>query len=376
MLPTFRISRPTALLTAALALAAGLGCGQEILIDRPANPEQTDSFQQLKASSIDILFVIDNSRSMFPHQEALATNFARFLEHLDPDPDKGGEPGEVDYRIAIATTDIRNQGGLLQGQPAVLRPGAGYNPVEVFAENVMVGIEGQALERGLQAAELALEAAGKLRGSGGERLFLRPNAFLYLIFLSDEDDNSFGEIRYFQRRFESIKGIGNENTVVVSAIAGPVPGGCETARPGTRYHELTQLTGGVLGNLCTEDWSQTLRELAFTGLGLRKRFQLKYPVENFDGSGVVNATDFRYIRVNYPCDTPDEDPHLREYICSQVERACPSGNDEPSAIRCYPYWDEDDGVTYDRRENTLVFSGAAVPGPGSTVEARYTPRTK
>src|SRR5690606_15064850 len=150
-----------------------------------------DRFEQIKASSIDILFVIDNSGSMQPHQEALADNFARFMELIDPDPSRRGEPGEVDYRLAVATTDAENEAGVLHGNPAVLQPDPGS--LDAFKKNVVVGTSGAAREEGLRAAELALEAASKLKDGQGRKAFVRDGAFLYAIFVSDEDDKSFGE---------------------------------------------------------------------------------------------------------------------------------------------------------------------------------------
>lgn len=361
-----------------LVALAALGCGSEILKDRPPNPPQTDRFEQIKASSIDILFVIDNSGSMQPHQEALAANFSRFMELIDPDPSTRGEDGEVDYRLAIASTDAENEAGKLHGTPAVLQPDPGS--LDAFRKNVLVGTKGAAREEGLRAAEFALEAAGKLKDAQGRKAFLRDGAFLYVIFVSDEDDKSFGEVRYFHRRLESLKGLGNENTVLTSAIAGPVPDGCvidkeRGAQPGERYLELARLTGGVLGSLCTTDWSATLRELAFTGLGLRKRFQLSLPVEAQNADGVVNPESFEYLAVHYPCNIDKDDPHLDPHVCSHVEQACGAGAEKPG-VACTPYWGEEDGVIFDPRENTLVFSGAAVPGPGSTIWVTYKPRSK
>jgi len=364
-----------------LVALAALGCGEEKLIDRPPNPAQTDRFDQLKASSIDILFVVDNSGSMQPHQEALAANFARFMDIVDPLPNERGEPGEVDYRLAIATTDTDTQAGKLQGNPAVIQPGPGA--LDAFRKNVIVGTNGAAREQGLRAAEFALEAAGKLKDGNGKKAFMRDNAFLYVIFVSDEDDKSFGEVRYYQRRFESLKGVGNENTVLASAIAGPVPDGCligdkPAAEPGERYLELAKLTGGVLGNLCTTDWAATLRELAFTGLGLRKRFQLNLPVQPMNADGEVDPESFEYLAVHYPCTTKADDPRLDAHLCSHVERFCDgdTGLGEKPGVACTPYWSEEDGVIFDQRENSLVFSGAAIPGPGSTIWVTYQPRSK
>lgn len=361
-----------------LVALAALGCGSDKLVDRPADPPKTDKFQQIKASAIDILFVIDNSGSMEPHQEALAANFSRFMELIDPDPSQRGEDGEVDYRLAIASTDADKDAGKLQGTPAVLQPDPGS--IDTFRKNVQVGTKGAAREEGLRAAELALEAAGKLKDDQGRKAFLRDNAFLYVIFVSDEDDKSFGEIRYYHRRLEGLKGLGNENTVLTSAIAGPVPDGCvdeedRRAEPGERYLELARRTGGVLGSLCTTDWSATLRELAFTGLGLRKRFQLSLPVQPQNADGVVDPESFDYLAVHYPCSIKEDDPHLDRHLCSHVEWACGAGAEKPG-VACTPFWSEEDGVIFDPRENALVFSGAAVPGPGSTIWVTYQPRLK
>ncbi|HEY0839642.1 MAG TPA: hypothetical protein VGD74_05605 [Vulgatibacter sp.] len=363
-----------------VALLAAAACGSDKLIDRPADPPQTDSFAQLKASSIDILFVIDNSGSMKPHQEALAANFSRFMDLIDPDPSAKGEDGEVDYRLAIATTDVDEQAGQLQGEPKILQPGQNYDPIAAFKRNVIVGTKGAAREQGLRAAELALQGAAQLKDANGKKAFMRDDAFLYVIFVADEDDNSFGEVRYYHRRLESLKGIGNENTVLTSVITGIDRKGCKIGEDihveyGSRYVELTQLTGGVLGNLCTDDWSATLRELAFSGLGLRKRFQLSMPVEPRNADRVVTPESFDYIAVHYPCTTSNDDPHLTEHLCSHVERHCGSGADKPG-VACTPYWSEEDGVIFDPRENTLVFSGAAIPGPGSTIWATYQARIK
>ena len=56
--------------------------------------------------------------------------------------------------------------------------------------------------------------------------FLRPNAALAIIVVSDEDDSSFGTTDYYARFFQSAKGKGNESLVSFSAIAGTTPVGC------------------------------------------------------------------------------------------------------------------------------------------------------
>lgn len=349
-----------------LALAA-LGCGEDKLTARAPAEFRTDSLCQLPASSIDILFVVDNSRSMVEEQQALADNFDRFLSLVDPDPDASGEEGEVDYRIAVTTTDALSNRGRLVGDPLVIRPGAGYSPLEAFRRNVQVGTEGRALEQGLEAALLATQ-----NFEAGSADFLRDRAYLYVIVVSDEEDSSPGEVRYYVRALEQAKGIGNDRAVVVSAIAGPAPDGCESpagkATPGLRYDEAARSTGGVVGDICTADWQGTLRELAVTGLGLKKRFQLELPPDDYTSDGTLDEYDLRSVVVRYPCDTPDLPSYLTE--CYEVQDTCADGGD----VVCVPYVGHPDGYVYDAADKMLDFNGRAVPGPGGCVEVSYKPR--
>ena len=358
--------RHLALVAVPFALAvAACDCGGTPLVTVPEPEPRLDELCQLTASSIDILFVVDNSRSMVEEQEALAANFERFLELVDPDPSRGGERGEVDYRIAVTTTDALGDAGTLVGQPLVIRPNGGYDPLAAFQDNVKVGAGGGALEQGLHAAELAIEKARGLRDpESGEQLFLRDGAYLYVIVVTDEEDGSFGEVRYFQRYFEQAKGIGNENAVAVSAIAGPVRTPCDGATPGTRYQAVADATGGVIGDICTEDWQATLRDLAVSGLGLRRRFQLEVPPKDYDESGDISEPDIK-VEVRYPCDTP----RLEEYLagCVATDDTCA----DDGFVRCTPFYDHPDGWLFDPAENALAFDGLAVPGPGACVEATY-----
>ena len=354
-----------------LAVCLLAGCGEDRLTDVPPDEFRVDELCQLPASSIDILFVVDNSKSMVEEQQALAANFDRFLSLVDPDPDASGEDGEVDYRIAVTTTDALAGDGELVGNPKVIRPGAGYSPLEAFRRNVQVGTSGRALEQGLEASLLAIRKAAELT-EGGEPAFLRDLAYLYVIVVSDEEDSSPGEVRYYVRALEQAKGVGNDRAVVVSAIAGPAPDGCESeagrATPGLRYDEIARTTGGVIGDICTADWQGTLRELAVTGLGLRKRFQLDLPPADFTENGEIDVNDLRSVEVRYPCDTPDLESYLTE--CAEIRDECAGGD----GLVCVPWAGHPDGYVYDAVEKMLDFHGAAVPGPGGCVEVSYKPR--
>ncbi|MCK6550820.1 hypothetical protein L6R52_33590 [Myxococcota bacterium] len=142
--------------------------------------------------------------------------------------------------------------------------------VNAFSRAVRVGTGGSGLEQGIRAAAQALgrdtnRQTGQWIPPPAENAgFLRPEASLFVVFVSDEDDSSFGETSYFYRAFESLKGAGNEGVVSMSAIVGDPDldgpsgtgtGGCpatsteKTAAPGNRYIALSMYSRGLSSEL-------------------------------------------------------------------------------------------------------------------------------
>ncbi len=233
----------------------------------PEGSLQVDTFSQKTSAKIDILWIIDNSGTMIQEQANLANNFDAFIEVV--------ENSSVDYQIGVISTDMENIAfaGKLQGNPRIIQ--AGPDARTQFAANVQVGIDGAGKEKGLEAAYMALSEPLL---SGYNAGFLRHDAALAVIFVSDEDDKSFNVVNFFHRTFETLKGAGNENRVVGGAIVGDRTDGCSgaggTAAPGERYHDLVQAMGGSVGSICEGDFSNTLNQLGLTVAGLDRRFSL------------------------------------------------------------------------------------------------------
>jgi hypothetical protein len=234
----------------------------------PEGSLQVDSFEQKAAAQIDILWVVDNSSSMQDEQDNLADNFNSFISIIDQ--------SQVDYQIGVISTDMDLAGhqGELQGSPEIIVRGS--DAAAQFANNVRVGIGGAGNERGLLAAYTALTEP---LISGGNAGFLRQGGALAVIFVSDENDHSFGKIEFYQRIFMQMKGIGNENRVIAAAIVGDQPDGCSNpqtgeAQSGIRYHNLVEVVGGSIGSICSTDFSVTLNQLGLTVAGLSRKFTL------------------------------------------------------------------------------------------------------
>ncbi len=167
----------------------------------PVGPEDTFVDDDMGCTKMDILFVIDNSGSMQQEQENLAANFPRFIELLDQ-----YEGGILDYRVGVTTTAVREEGSILGIIPiaagdngALMETGncgtgrawmqkGDTDLVGCFSEVAQVGTDGSSQEMPLLAARLAVTD----RTAPGEpnEGFLRDDALLALVFITDEDDVS------------------------------------------------------------------------------------------------------------------------------------------------------------------------------------------
>lgn len=358
-----------------VCLAALSGCPKE-RVTRVLPPDvRVDTYTQQSASKVDVLWVVDNSGSMAPRQENLAKNFQAFIDLFSK--------GSIDFRIGITTTDIFKQPGQLRGTPKVLTP---LTPslANAFATNIKVGTQGSPYEAGLQSAQLVIDTyrsanAAKLDAMAACKAgckntsnstqcqascetthaleFLRPDAYLYLIFVSDEDDESSPDVRSFWRSFETAKGVGNDGTVTTAAIVGEDPNSCG-ATPGNRYKALSALTGGDLGSICDADFAKTLRKLATNAVGLKRKFALARPpnLETLE------------VRVKYPCDVAAD----ALTNCQSVDKAdCEGAPADAVALICIPPQGGPDGWTYEKDNQSVFFAGDSVPGLHSQVDLQY-----
>jgi len=365
-------------LCATAAMAVSIGCADDVL---RALSNTTDEFVQNAASKVDILWVVDNSNSMSQEQAGLGASFSAFIGEL--------MGSGVDYHIGVISTDVADGG--------VLHTGVGSPPVidnsitdpdaakAAFLKNVTVGVNGSAQERGFEAAALALGKGIDQWNPGDPEPVEVPNpgflrrgyctadktceattdvcnndsdceaAALFLIFVSDEDDKSFGPERYYWRLFESYQGYGNEAQVKISAIVGPAgeDGGCfnasrGSAAPGDRYVELVILSGGtsdtsgsaqgIFTSIC-EDFNESLTSLSINATGLSSQFVL-------DGRPNMSAS--------MACDALPPQP-----MCVRVNGAA------------VPYAQDRNGWAYLSGNNAIDFGDNVRPPPGAKITVTY-----
>jgi hypothetical protein len=264
---------------------------------------QVDVFQQLDQAVVDVLWVVDNSGSMSPQQDMLARNFSAFIYWA--------VTLETDFQIGVITTEINEPnlpGDYFDIYPGILVHAPRYPKIltndtpdleQAFATNVKVGTCcSDEQEAGLHAAMLALSdpLVSAPAANGG---FLREDAKLLIIMVSDEEDQSPGEVDFYVDFFKSIKGYHNDQLMDVSVIVGDKDTGCGgmggiNAQASNRYIFVQEATGGIFRSHCFFDWGTTLSELGLDAFAARTQFALtrqanpaSIQVEVDDGSGPV-----------------------------------------------------------------------------------------
>ena len=246
--------------------------------DLDAFDARQDTFVQADTDMVDVLWVIDDSSTMEENQDRLAQQLPTLTDIL-------AEAGS-DLHMGVVTTSVDSeQAGVLIGQP----PFVTTDQIDAFAPRLRVGTEGSDKERGLEAALLALSD----RPNPG---FLRPDARLLTIVLSDEEDCSdAGALAgegptscYTQSErltpvaaiVEELQGLkGDPNQVVVSAVVGVEGSACSYVYEGRRYQQVAMATGGPIADICDESWEPSLAELGQIAAGVRSRFRLRDPAQ-------------------------------------------------------------------------------------------------
>lgn len=284
---------------------------------------QVDLFQQGPGRA-DILWVIDDSGSMKNQRATLGGNFDRFLTEL--------EAVQTDYQIGVTSTNSSDQGKLLGNTKIITNTTP--NKRDLFIANTTFPDSRARWEQGLKMMETALSATNLAGPNAG---FLRPDAALAVIAVSDEDDSSFGEPAYYARFLKSVKGRGNENLVSFSAIGGTTPNGCYPpgeqiywgglAEPAFRYSAVANKTGGVVGSICDSSFENTLIRIAQAINTLRRIFPLSLKPDPATLSVQVNGATIPRDVVN--------------------------------------------GWTYKDQTQSIAFLGNYVPPPGATIRIEY-----
>lgn len=224
-------------------------------------PVVSDGFSQAESQEgkIDVLWVMDDSGSMSDEQAALAFNFDAFInDFIDR---------QTDFRMAITTTDTStsSKAGALKGQILTSADAqADENQFkEDFKDYIQVGINGSGNEKGLKGSTSFL---GKHHQN-----FLREDAYLIVVYVSDEEDNSENSVATYLNTLRSYKS--NAGLVKAYSIVNTETTSDHWESIGSRYISVSNQTSGTVSNI-KNDFYQSLSQMGGDIIDLLDSFAL------------------------------------------------------------------------------------------------------
>ncbi len=282
MTPTPRHVRSFAL-AGLMALATACGQVSEKGAIPPSGPPQkkvTDRDETVSFNpKVDILFVVDDSGSMDSHQDNLSRNIKQFTAEIQ-------KTTFLDYHIGVITTSMD---GMTSGDDCDVKGGWSEracgdgrlvryktkvpfidnqtpNGLSILEENLLVGDSGSGDELMFDPIRAALSVPLINRENIG---FLRPDATLAIILVTDAEDHS-DQITSGQQMFDflvNLKG-GRADKVLAygalipSTIARPTCSRDEGSVVPTRLEEFIALAKGIEYNICDTDYGTKLAHIA------------------------------------------------------------------------------------------------------------------
>ena len=284
-----------------------LGCSDYQVVKQTFS----ESFHQpARGEGVDILWVVDDSATMYEEQDLLmnsADSFIGFVANT-----------MVDFNLGVVSTDLEDGGSGLLG-PVLTADSSSM--VDTFVAQIDTDRAGSRNERGFDAALIGADPVANPE-------FARAKADLEMIIFSDEDDHSTADSNTFLSTLQDQRPTAQ---IKIHAVVGDPPAGCVSALAaadvGARYLDVQARTEGRRESICTLDYGEMLARVALDVIGLQTSFVLEKVPEVPTIELLVDGIEI----------------HHREK----------------------------DGWSYNPGDNSIHFDGFAVPSPGSVVVVTY-----
>ena len=321
----------TFLVLALMSLATN-GCNQQTfgLGSESQNFGQHVSYN----TQVDLLWVIDTSSSMDRYQNQLAPQMGVLVNAMN-------QTG-LDYQMAVTTMDMGSGGAkgkfvAAAGTPLVLTSRT-PNLTQILSERIQLGGNGSPVERGLESMKAALSSP-LASSSGLNAGFLRPNAMLVVVFLSNEDDQSatLDYAGFLDSIRPPLNVTGQRSWLAQFMGVTDADSSCKTSawsqagysEVGAKYIALANASGGVSEAICDADLRRALTNVKSRILEVMTEYHL------------------------------DRTPNLSTLAVYVNGLAIPQ--------------DATNGWTYYSATNSVRFHGTAVPPADSSIRIDYDP---
>ncbi len=242
---------------AMLAVGIFMGCSSESPKKVPKQFQKNERIKDTGGNkvsfnrSVDILFVVDDSGSMGTHQKNLASNVKLFTQAIFANQ-------ILDYHIGVVTTDMddSSKSGRLQGTVSYVTRTT-PNGAAILEASLQPGTNGSASELEFDPVRAALTAPLVTGANAG---FYRPDAYLALIFITDEEEQSSMTSQDF---YNFLLGLKNQDAAKIIPYGVYLPSGDPKCASGgqTKLEEYFKLVSAKTFGLCDPLFGQKLAEL-------------------------------------------------------------------------------------------------------------------
>ena len=239
--------------------------------------DYTDEWEIPYDPPVDLIFSVDQSGSMSDDATSLANNFSTFISQLSN--------YTTDWHLMVVNADdgCNDHSGYMTNSTP------GY--IDRFSSAVRGG-GGDYTESLLTVTSNAVEKTDSGECNTG---FMRTDALLHIIMVSDEPEQSSGSWSSYVTQIQNKKG--SVSNVKLSAIAGDYPGGCGSAQAGTGYYEAVQATGGEFLSICS-NWATMVETLADASIELSE-YELSHTADPTTLVVRVNGSEVGATRWHY-----------------------------------------------------------------------------
>lgn len=262
-------------------------------------------------SKVDILVVMDNSGSMAQEMSSMALRFSSFTDKIS----------SLDWQLGIITTDPRStvsngDGRLIPlvgvSNQYILNPLNGLTTAQqIFSNTIQMPTNGSGTESGLGTLIAALNRSkSNSTENVPNKQLLRSDAALSVVIVSDTGDSSAAAP---QDVISTMKNLYPDKTFVVNSLVVPESiytgmtannnDPCKnyresTSKDGREYHLLSELTGGIEGTVCTNDYSSQLSDIGAVTASLVNSITLDCQPSDSNKDGKIDAKDIQIVAPN------------------------------------------------------------------------------
>ncbi len=251
-------------------------------------------------NKIDVLVVIDNSGSMATEQANMSTRFATFLDQLNG----------LNWQVGIVTTDLSGTTALKDGRLVpmsglsgqyILNSSMDFNTAKTaFGATIKRSESGSGNEQGIGASYRAIQRSlipGEAVNAPNVAFF-RQDAALAIVVVSDADETNpnglqtqnkpEGLIDLVKTTWNNQKSFAFHSIVVKSGDSVCLPKNGNEAY-GKNYETLSNLTGGVIGSVCADDYASQLSAMGRVSASLVNSVNLECAPVDVNSDGKIDV---------------------------------------------------------------------------------------